>query len=50
LALYWWEGAMARYKHVDYGQMRLVPVSFTQQILPGSFEYALSYLIDQELD
>jgi Transposase domain (DUF772)/Transposase DDE domain len=41
---------MARYKHVDYGQMRLVPVSFAHQILPGSFEYALSYLIDPELD
>jgi transposase len=41
---------MARYKHVDYGQMKLVPVSFAHQILPGSFEYALSYLIDQELD
>jgi transposase len=41
---------MARYKHVDYGQMKLVPVSFAHQILPGSFESALSYLIDQELD
>jgi hypothetical protein len=41
---------MARDKHVDDGQMRLVPVSFAHQILPGSFEYALSYLIDQALD
>ena len=41
---------MARFKQVDYGQMKLVPVSFKQQIVPGSFEYALSYLIDHELD
>ena len=41
---------MARFKRVDYQQMKLVPVSFKQQILPGSFEYALSYLIDHELD
>jgi transposase len=41
---------MARYKHVDYAQMQLVPVSFAHQILPGSFESALTYLIDQELD
>jgi transposase len=41
---------MARYKHLDYGQMRLVPVSFAHQILPGCFESARSYLIDQALD
>jgi transposase len=41
---------MARFKQVDYGQMKLVPVRFKQQIVPGSFEYALSYLIDHELD
>jgi hypothetical protein len=37
---------MARYKYVDYGQMKLVPVSFARQMLPGSFECALNYLID----
>ncbi len=41
---------MARYKHYDYGQMKLVPVSFEQQILPGTFEHTLSELIDQEFD
>jgi Transposase DDE domain/Transposase domain (DUF772) len=40
---------MARYTHVDYGQMRLVPVRFAHRILPGRFAYARSYLIDQEL-
>jgi len=41
---------MARYKHVDDGQMKLVPVSFAPQSLPGSFEYALSYLSDHARD
>lgn len=41
---------MARYKDTNYDQMKMIPVSFESQILPGSFEYSLSYLIDQELD
>jgi len=28
----------------------LLPVDFSQQIVPGSFEHALCYLVDQELD
>jgi len=41
---------MARYKDTHYDQMKMIPVSFESQILPGSFEYSLSYLIDHELD
>jgi transposase len=41
---------MARYKHYDPGQMKLLPVSFGEQILPGSFEHTLSELIDNEID
>jgi hypothetical protein len=41
---------VARYKPYDYGQMKLVPVSFAQQILPGSFEYTLNKLIDEHFD
>jgi len=41
---------MARYKDTNYDQMKMIPVSFESQILPGSFEYSLSYLIDHELD
>src|SRR6266496_3160776 len=37
---------MARFKHYDYGQMKMLPVSFKEQILPGSFEYTLNQLID----
>lgn len=41
---------MARFKPVDDGQMTLVPVSVVHQILPGSFESALSDRLDQALD
>ncbi|WP_321529263.1 transposase [Sedimenticola selenatireducens] len=41
---------MARYKEYNYDQMKMIPVAFDRQILPGSFEYSLSYLIDHELD
>jgi transposase len=41
---------MAPYKDVHYDQDKFIPVSFSKQILPGTFEYTLSYLIAQELD
>src|SRR3989454_478163 len=40
---------MARFKPYDYHQTKLVPVSFERQILPGTFEAALSRLIDEEI-
>jgi len=41
---------MARFKPYDYAQMKFIPVSFKEQILPGSFEYTLNHLIDHEVD
>jgi len=41
---------MAKYKHYSYKQALLIPVSFEHQIITGSFEYALSYIVDNELD
>ena len=41
---------MAKYKKFDYSQSRLLPVSFHKQIQPGTFEYTLSYLIDNKMD
>jgi len=41
---------MARYKHYDYGQTKLLPISYERQILPGTFEHTLSYLIDHKID
>jgi transposase len=40
---------MARYKVVDRSP-KFLPVVFDAQIQPGSFEYALDYLIDHEID
>ncbi len=41
---------MARYKEYDYSQGKFIPVNFDRQILPGTFEYTLYYLIDNEID
>lgn len=41
---------MARYKPYDYAQMKFVPVSFAEQILPGTFEHTLAELIDHDVD
>ncbi len=40
---------MPRYKPIHKG-LKLLPVDFDKQVQPGSFEYALCYLIDHELD
>jgi transposase len=40
---------MARYKHYNYEQTKLLPVRYSDQILPGTFEFTLNYVID-ELD
>lgn len=41
---------MARYKQYNYDQLKLLPISFSRQILPGTFEYTLSHIVDHELD
>lgn len=41
---------MARFKLYDYRQRKMVAVDFESQILPGTFEYTLSYLIDHKFD
>ena len=41
---------MARYKEYCYEQTKLIPIAFSRQILPGTFEYTLNYLIDHEFD
>ena len=40
---------MARYKEIDRG-MKMLPIDLSVQLLPGTFEHALSHLIDHELD
>jgi len=41
---------MARYKPYDVTQDKFIPVSFRDQILPGTFEYALNEIVDQHID
>jgi transposase len=41
---------MAKYKEYDYSQGKIIPIHFDKQILPGTFEYSLHYLIDNEID
>jgi len=41
---------MARYREYDYSQGKFIPIHFDKQILPGTFEYSLNYLIDNEID
>ncbi len=40
---------MARYKPTHKG-LKLLPVDFDRQVIPGSFEHALCHLVDNELD
>jgi hypothetical protein len=40
---------MARYKPARRNGM-FVPVVFKEQIQPGTFEFALQHLVDEELD
>lgn len=41
---------MARYIPYDYSQRTLVATNFEEQILPGTFEYALHFLISERID
>ena len=41
---------MAKYKDYSYDQTMMIPVSFEKQVLPGTFEHTLCYLIDQKVD
>jgi transposase len=41
---------VAKYKNYDYSQGRFIPIYFDNQILPGTFECTLHYLIENEID
>ena len=41
---------MPRFKDANYDQVKMIPISFDRQILPDSFEFTLSRLIDNEPD
>lgn len=41
---------MARYKNYSYEQTIMLPVRYDRQILPGSFEEAISQIVDNSVD
>ncbi|MBW2183898.1 MAG: transposase [Deltaproteobacteria bacterium] len=41
---------MAKYKHYDYAQNVLVPVSLEDQIVPGTLEFAIHTLVEERID
>ena len=41
---------MARYIDSSFKQSKLIPIVFSQQITPGTFEYTISFLIEEHLD
>jgi len=41
---------MARYKPYQYDQMIMVPISFQNQLAPGTFEHTLHELVEQHID
>jgi len=41
---------MPRFIDYDYNQTVLLPVAFENQILPGTFEHTIHFLVDNELD
>lgn len=41
---------MARYKPYNLKQAKMIPLSYADQIVPGSFEHALNEIVEQHLD
>jgi hypothetical protein len=41
---------MGRFKDYSYEQTVFLPINFLKQVSPGTFEYTLHNLIDNELD
>ena len=41
---------MARYKYYDYNQTKMIPLRVADQVHPGTFEYTLNHVVDDELD
>lgn len=41
---------MARYKHYDYNQLMMIPVSLEEQLVPGTLEYAIHNVVEERLD
>jgi len=44
------ETGMAKYKHYDYSQSLLIPVSLQEQLMPGTLEFAIHTLVERRID
>jgi len=41
---------MAKYKHYDYSQSVLIPVCLDEQLTPGTLEFAIHTLVEEQID
>ncbi len=41
---------MARYKTYSYNQGIMIPVDFSKQIIPGTLEYSIHWLVENKID
>lgn len=41
---------MARFKHFSYDQGVMIPVNFNDQIVEGTIEYTINWLVDNKID
>ena len=41
---------MARYREYSYEQSLMIPIRLADQVQPGTFEYTVNYLVDNEID
>ena len=41
---------MARYKDYDLNQAKMIPISYADQVVEGSFEHALNEIVEEQLD
>lgn len=41
---------MAKYKHYDYSQNVMIPVSLDEQLMPGTLEFAIHALVENRMD
>jgi len=41
---------MAQYKAYDLNQAKMIPISYSDQIVAGSFEHALNEIVEEHLD
>ena len=41
---------MAKYKPYNYAQSMMMPVILEHQLVPGTLEFAIRYLVDHHLD